>query len=287
MTEELEAPILPATPVARRRPEPNALATASRTDFTPEQVGLIKRTIAAGATDDELTLFLGQCRRTGLDPFARQIYCVKRQGKMTIQVGIDGFRLIADRSAQYAGNDDPVFDNEQNPTKATVSVYKIVAGVRCPFTATARWTQYYPGDSQGFMWKKMPHLMLGKCAEALALRKAFPAELSGLYITEEMQQAGEPEQPIQPKNGQLIAPDSPHNMPVLLSEQQIEEINDLIHDIREEGIAFDWDKFIAWVQKMPGCGPHVCQLSHIPAACNERIAGELRRRLESVAGGFK
>jgi hypothetical protein len=70
-----------------------------------------------------------------------------------------------------------------------VTVYKMIAGQRCPFTATARWDQYYPGDSQGFMWRKMPHLMLGKCAEGLALRKAFPAELAGAYVKEEMDQA--------------------------------------------------------------------------------------------------
>lgn len=280
MTENAIAPL-----------SPNALATANRTDFTPEQVGLIKRTIAAGATDDELALFLRQCRRTGLDPFARQIYCVKRQGKMTIQVGIDGFRLIADRSAQYAGNDDPVFDNEEKPRKATVTVYKIVGGVRCDFTATARWDQYYPGDSQGFMWKKMPHLMLGKCAEALALRKAFPAELSGLYITEEMQQAGpvDNEQTIQPRSApQLVtSADTPHNMPVLLSEEQVEEINGLIQDLREEGVNFNHKSFMGWVQTMPGCGPHVTELPHVPASCHERIVVDLKQKLEAFRAKAK
>ena len=272
--------------LVRPRFDQRALATASRTDFTPDQVGLIKRTIAAGATDDELTLFLGQCRRTGLDPFARQIYCVKRQGKMTIQVGIDGFRLIADRSAQYAGNDDPVFDNEQNPTKATVTVYKIVGGVRCPFTATARWTQYYPGDSQGFMWKKMPHLMLGKCAEALALRKAFPAELSGLYISEEMQQAGPVDnEPIQPRSAPQ--PDTPHNMPVLLSGEQVEEINGLIQDLREEGVNFNHKSFMGWVQTMPDCGPHVTELPHVPASCHERIVVDLKQKLDAFRAKAK
>lgn len=161
--------------------------------FSEDQVDLIKRTVAKGATDDELKLFLHHATKTGLDPLSKQIYFQKRKTKngeqMTIITGIDGYRLTADRTGKYAGNDDPVFDNEENPKKAVVTVYKLVGGVRCPFTASARWDQYYPGDYQGFMWKKMPNLMLGKCAEALALRKAFPAELSGVYVKEEMDQA--------------------------------------------------------------------------------------------------
>jgi phage recombination protein Bet len=163
--------------------------------FTKETVDLIKSTIAKDASDDELKLFLYQCEKTGLNPLAKQIYFQKRFNKrrnkwdITIITGIDGYRLIADRTGKYAGNDDPVFDDEDNPRKATVTVYKLIGGVRCAFTAAARWEQYYPGDEQGFMWRKMPHLMLGKCAEALALRKAFPAELSGVYVKEEMDQA--------------------------------------------------------------------------------------------------
>jgi hypothetical protein len=125
----------------------------------------------------------------------------EQRNVMSIQTGIDGYRLIADRTGQYAGSDDYTFDFNQTqyehmmggkkePTTATVTVHKIVQGHRVPFTATAAWNAYYPGDKMGFMWKKMPHLMLGKCAEALALRKAFPAELSGVYTREEMEQAG-------------------------------------------------------------------------------------------------
>ncbi len=167
--------------------------------YNQEQIELIKNTVAKGATNDELKLFMVVANKTGLDPFTKQIHFVKRKvwNKQTNgydevgthQVGIDGFRTIAERTGSYAGNDDPTFDNEKMPKKATVTVYKIVQGVRCPFTATARWEQYYPGEKQGFMWNKMPHLMLGKCAEALALRKAFPNDLSGLYTHEEMQQA--------------------------------------------------------------------------------------------------
>lgn len=157
--------------------------------YNQEQIDLIKKTVAKGATNDELKLFMVVANKTGLDPFTRQIHFVKRGDTGTFQVGIDGLRTIAERTGLYAGNDDPVFDKEINPTKATVTVYKFVKGVRCPFTATARWSQYYPGDKQGFMWKKMPHLMLGKCAEALALRKAFPNDLSGLYTDDEMAQS--------------------------------------------------------------------------------------------------
>lgn len=159
------------------------------------KVELIKRTVAVGATDDELALFMHQVKKTGLDPLARQIYFIKRQGKGTIQTGIDGYRLVAERTGNYAGNDDPVFqelEGAANPLKATVTVWKIVAGKRCPFTASAIWREYYPGDAQGWAWKKMPHVMLGKVAEALALRKAFPAELSGVYTHDEMAQAEHP-----------------------------------------------------------------------------------------------
>ncbi len=173
--------------------------------FTSDQVNLIKRTVARGATDDELKLFLYQAERTKLDPFSRQIYFQKYKDKngrenMTIITGIDGYRAIAERSGNYAGSDDPVFDIEADfadfkasdgkfPRKATVTVYKMIAGQRCGFTASARWMEYFPGDLKGFMWKKMPHTMLGKCAEALALRKAFPNDLSGIYTKEEMDQA--------------------------------------------------------------------------------------------------
>lgn len=174
--------------------------TAPVITWTVDQVDLIKRTIAVGATHDELQLFLNQAKRTGLDPLSRQIHFVKRKDKGTIQTAIDGYRLIADRTGKYAGNDDYLFDEglpqythmmsqRGNPTTATSTVYKMIDGVRTGFTATAGWAEYFPGEAQGFMWKKMPYLMIGKCAEALALRKAFPAELSGVYTNEEMMQA--------------------------------------------------------------------------------------------------
>lgn len=147
--------------------------------------------------DIEMDVFMGAAHRYGLNPLANQIYPQVRTDRktgdrqMVIATGIDGYRTLADRTGCYAGNDDPIFDEPDGPPKkATVTVYKVVGGVRCPFAATARWDQYVPTEAMAFMWRKMPHLMLGKVAEALALRKAFPAAMSGIYTVEEMDQAG-------------------------------------------------------------------------------------------------
>lgn len=172
--------------------------TDKSSPWTQAQVDLIKATVAKGATNDELKLFLYTAARTGLDPLTKQIHFVKRKESITIQTGIDGYRAIAERTKELAGIDDAVFDSEDNPQpkKATVTVYRIVNGQRMAFSASARWTEYFPKPPNDFMWKKMPYLMLAKCAEALALRKAFPNDLSGLYTNEEMQQADKPDEVI-------------------------------------------------------------------------------------------
>lgn len=165
-----------------------------------EQIQLIKSTIAFGATDNELKLFLYQCERTGLDPLAKQIYSIKRAGKMVTQIGIDGARLVAQRTGRYAGQDGPywcgddgqwvdVWLSKEAPRAAKVNVY--LMGVERGTPGVAHWNEYAQiyNNKPSDMWGRMPALMLAKCAEMLALRKAFPQELSGLYTQEEMGQA--------------------------------------------------------------------------------------------------
>ena len=189
-------------------------------ELNEEQVDLIKRTIAKGASNDELALFIAQCNRTGLDPFARQIYCVGRydakvkRDVFATQVSIDGARLVAERSGRYAGQTPvewtadgatwvSVWLSAEPPRAARVGVHK--AGFLEPMIAVATWNEYvqtYRRDGKtevSPMWKRMGALMLGKCAEMLALRRAFPMELSGLYIPEEMDQATSVEAPPAPE----------------------------------------------------------------------------------------
>lgn len=183
-------------------------------EFSPERIELIKSQIAPKATDDELKLFIYQAQRTGLDPLARQIYAIHRKvkdhtgnyvDKMTIQTSIDGFRVIAERSGDYAGQDEPFFgrdepffgrDDKDDPF-CRVTVYRFRGDVRYPAAVgVAFWKEYVQTDREGKpsgMWAKMPRTMLAKVAEALALRKAYPQDLSGLYTNDEMKQADKKE----------------------------------------------------------------------------------------------
>lgn len=157
-------------------------------EFTEEQVKLIKSQIAPKASDNELALFLYQAKRTGLDPLARQIYCLPIGGKMSIQTSIDGFRVVAERSGDYAGQDEPEFIEKDGKLEcAKVRVYRWKGEQRYLAAVGVAYMSEYKQSSP--MWTKMPHTMLAKCAEALALRKAYPQDLSGIYTGDEMAQA--------------------------------------------------------------------------------------------------
>jgi phage recombination protein Bet len=169
------------------------MTSSSLALWTPEQTQLIATTIAPGCSSDELRLFAYACQRTGLDPFSKQIYAIKRGGKMTIQAGIDGLRAIAERTGELDGShtewcgDDgqwsDVWISSKLPAAAKTTIWR--KGSSHPFIGVARFADYNAGQG---LWSKMPAAMIAKCSEALALRKAFPANLSGVYSTDEMEQ---------------------------------------------------------------------------------------------------
>lgn len=181
-----------------------ALEAGAPIALNREQVELLKRTICKGADDDELALFVATANRMGLDPFAKQIHAVKRwDGKarreiMSIQVGIDGFRVSAARTGELDGQAGPfwcgddskwcdVWLGEGPPAAAKVVVYR-----KCcahPFTGIATYRSYVQTNREGLpnaQWTRGADYMLAKCAEAVALRKGFPERLSGAYIPEEL-----------------------------------------------------------------------------------------------------
>lgn len=161
---------------------------------TEDQLDLIKSTVAVGATNDELKLYLYDCKRHGVHPLDRMILFVKRgsgnDAKATHQCSIDFFRSEAEASGEYDGQDEPEFefeDGAEYPSLARVKIYR--KGIDRPFVGIARWAEFCPTGKQDFMWRKMPHGQLAKCAEAQGFRKAFPKKFAKLYSDDEMHQA--------------------------------------------------------------------------------------------------
>lgn len=218
-------------------------------EFTQRQVAALAHIGMSNATQGDLAVFFHQCKRTGLDPFARQIYMIARQGKQTIQTGIDGFRLIARRSTDQTtgtlGYEDTLWADPNgqwhdvwlwNTPPAAAKVTVVRNGMRFP--AIARFMEYAGRKRDGSlnqMWASKPALMLEKCAEALALRKAFPQDLSGLYTSDEMQQANVVEHQDAPReHPKPKMPPQPDPDRKLSEDQQLflDMINDLF-DVTE------------------------------------------------------
>ncbi|PQM45699.1 hypothetical protein C1Y40_04143 [Mycobacterium talmoniae] len=194
------------------------MLTGSQTAFTDNQVALLRQVGIEDATPADLDLFFHICRRTGLDPFARQIYMIGRDTKInvrvqlpngnsrveeqrvtkfTIQTGIDGYRLIGNRAARAAGqlvsHDDPKWAGKDGVWRdfwpkadgTPVAAKYTIRVDGAPYTAVCMFDEYAQSSSKGeltSMWKKMPANQLAKCAEAQAWRKAYPADFSGLIL---------------------------------------------------------------------------------------------------------
>lgn len=165
--------------------------------WTDQQMAALQQLGVATNSQGDLAVFFHQAQKSGLDPFKREIYMITRKGKPTIQTGIDGFYKIADRvttktggtwgisETYWCGQDGQWVDVWLQPGPPAAAKV-IVERNGSKFTTVALTSEY---TATGPMWQKMPARMIAKCAEALAIRKAFPEDLSWLYTSDEMAQA--------------------------------------------------------------------------------------------------
>ncbi len=156
--------------------------------FTHKHLELIKNQIAPTATPEEYDLFIMMARRTRLDPLLKQLYFIKYGTQVSYVTSIDSYRIIAHRTGTFVGVDEPIFtyDSKGLLTHCMVTVYKLINNERYAFSAKVKFSEYNTGKNQ---WQSKPETMIAKVAEAHALRKAFPQDLSGVYTLDEMEQA--------------------------------------------------------------------------------------------------
>lgn len=264
-------------------PEKTALATVAAPNvgrelnfgMDREKVELLKRTVAKGTTDDQFALFITIAQRRKLDPFAKQIWCVLRKNKdgtteMSVQTSIDGFRLIAQRTGEYDGQDRPLWCGEDGvwkdvwltkeaPKAALVFAYR--KGIERPFVGIAHLVSYasYKDDGKTLAakWQQMPEHMLAKCAEALALRKAFPEDLSGIYTEDEM--------------GREDAIDVP----------SVEKLS--LPPAAAAPAVDPWTLFLADLASLPGIGQHVDKLGPVDMWTEEELTFVLTGMFQGAA----
>ena len=181
-----------------------------KSGITPAQMETLAQAgvIPTGTPPAQVEVFAESCRQHGLSPFKKEIYLVAYNTKNGTQyhtiVGIDGLQQKAARTGRFAGVDMERFNEQSDgtyktaaelkaakelPISCTVTVWAIIGGIRCPFTATVLFAEYYPSVQAGRdNYSKaavMPFNMIAKCARAKALKMAFSDELSGLHIEEE------------------------------------------------------------------------------------------------------
>jgi phage recombination protein Bet len=215
------------------------LAVKSDQSFWDDkQIAALRQVGLENVPKPELAVFLHYCQRTGLDPFARQIYMIERGNKYTIQASIDGLRIVAQRSNEYAGQVGPfwcgadgvwtdIWLETEPPLAAKVGVMR--KGFVEPLFAVAKFESYAVkyNNKLSNLWAKMPDLMIAKCAEALALRKAFPNDLSGIYSTEEMEQV----ENVTPAPVKAVVEITPEAKPVELTEEQLADLRGKLHQV--------------------------------------------------------
>lgn len=293
-------------------------AALTPVQFSADDIATIKATVAKDATDSELKLFLAQCLRTGLDPLTRQIYFIKSRDKMQVTISIDGFRIVAERSGRYEGQLGPqwcgpdgnwrdVWLETGQPAAARVGIFR--SGFREVLWGVATWKEFNKGIGQ---WPSMGAHMLAKVAEALALRKAFPNDLSGLYTSDEMEGLQTTEAKAEPAKQRKSAAPVATNPPTTQAEAAVQLHEPLTGTVvtpasRNRSVA--WKEmvqapgFVPSVEDIPACvefaSSILCRpiadvkaltiedIDAVTAELNRRASGDAdseRRRFYAIAG---
>ena len=212
----------------------------------------LQNSVFPGARAESIALAVDYCKARKLDVMKKPCHIVpmyvkdQQTGQSSwrdvIMPGIYEQRTTAFKTGQMSGQDDPVFGPLINyrgveaPEWCRVTVYRFINGQRCAFTHTEYFAEACAVTKQGdinSMWTRRPRGQLAKCAEAGALRKAFPDELGGVMTADEVQGEGD------------LMTAKPHNpavAEVLANDEQITELRELL--IR---IGKDENRMLAYV----------------------------------------
>ena len=235
--------------------------------FTDEQISLLKRTVAKGATDDEFNLFMHLADKYALDPFAKEIWFIKRGGVPTIFTSRDGYLKIADSNHNYDGmiseyvckNDiltkspDGTYSHQfGSPERGPiVGAYAVVfrKDRKIPSSQYAPFDEYNSGSNP--VWRSNPSSMIKKVAEVMSLKRAF--KISGLVTQEEIAQ----EHAVVHEAEVISIQDAPKEIPQSVKPQlnrepgatSSKELYAVLVDIAK---AVDWDeeKVRGWLQEL-------------------------------------
>lgn len=182
-----------------------------------QAISVLTNSLYPGAKPESVGMVLAYCMAAGLDPMDKPVHIVPMpvstgrkdndgwdimETRDVVMQGVGLHRTKAARTGQYAGQDEPIYGPDKTdtldgvsityPEWCKVTVYRLVDGKHVGWTALERWTENYATKSRkssapNAMWKKRPYGQLAKCAEAQALRKAFPDAIGAEPTAEEME----------------------------------------------------------------------------------------------------
>lgn len=209
----------------------------------------LKNTLYPGVKDDIILMILSYCAHAKLDPLQKLVHVVPMKGKDVIMPGIGLYRVQAVRTGAYAGIEEPEFGNDITtdiggvkltyPAWCKIKIKKLVQGEIFEFTAKEYWLENYAtaynSVAPNTMWAKRPYGQLAKCAEAQALRKAFPEAVSQAPTLEEMEGKNFVESHLKADNFREVYTTSSNIIDsvvpeIVKSDDMLEKLNNLIHD---------------------------------------------------------